>query len=111
MPARRALNRTWCGASLRWHRLSRHAGGRPLRRAPARAGSARPAIGLIRSIARPPQRNGRLRSLNEMEAEMLSKGPRGAANRLLSRKEAAAFLTELGLRRSAQTLARLFCER
>lgn len=74
-------------------------------------GSTRPSIGLIRSIARPPQTNGRLRSLNEMEAEMLSKGPRGAANRLLSRKEAAAFLTELGLRRSAQTLARLFCER
>jgi hypothetical protein len=31
-------------------------------------------------------------------------------NRLLSRKDAAIFLTGLGLAMSAQTLARLFCE-
>lgn len=31
-------------------------------------------------------------------------------NRLLSRKDAAIFLTDLGLAISAQTLARLFCE-
>lgn len=32
-------------------------------------------------------------------------------NRLLSRKEAANFLSDLGLAISAQTLARLFCEK
>jgi hypothetical protein len=40
---------------------------------------------------------------------MTSNGPQ-RINRLLSRKDAALFLTELGLTISAQTLARLFCE-
>lgn len=41
---------------------------------------------------------------------MTSIGPH-RIRRLLSRKEAAIFLTDLGLTISAQTLARLFCEK
>lgn len=41
---------------------------------------------------------------------MTSNGPQ-RINRLLSRKDAAIFLTHLGLAISAQTLARLFCEK
>ncbi len=40
---------------------------------------------------------------------MISNGPQ-RINRLLSRKDAAIFLSGLGLRISAQTLARLLCE-
>ena len=41
---------------------------------------------------------------------MPGNGPR-SINRLLSCKQAANFLTDLGLAISAQTLARLFCEK